>query len=153
MSIVGGKFHEEVVEPIEGGVAGDDGEDVDVETGVCSCPDAEHNLDLDTGEQCKHAYRGRWSSGSTVSPSGLNSTPSMTDSTGVLVSTNKVRRPGVTLRPTIQSELCPFTGCNRVSFLTSEKVQPISPPQDPNRHLHSRQHRPARTRSPTREHQ
>ena len=30
---------------------------VDVETGVCSCPDAEHNLDLDAGERCKHTYR------------------------------------------------------------------------------------------------
>ena len=48
--VVGGELYEEVVKPIEGGVAGDDGEDVDVETGVCSCPDAEHNLDLDTSE-------------------------------------------------------------------------------------------------------
>ena len=30
---------------------------IDVETGVYSCPDAEHNLDLDAGERCKHTYR------------------------------------------------------------------------------------------------
>ena len=30
---------------------------VDLESGACSCPDAEYNLNVEHGERCKHAVR------------------------------------------------------------------------------------------------